>query len=107
MNQVLREEGVPWAVYGEHSSFHVFTNPKGRPDVSPDNFKPLDFAYPELKANAPGAVQKLRIGMILNGVDIMGWPGGNISAVHTDEDRAKTVDAFRESLRMMKAEGDL
>ena len=107
LNDVLRAEGVPWAVYGDYSTFHIFTNPKARADVSPDNFDPLKLDYEELKANAPGAVQKLRIAMILNGVDIMGWPGGNISAVHTDEDRAKTVDAFAESIRMMKAEGDL
>lgn len=107
LNDVLREEEVPWAVYGEYSTWHVFTNPKGRADVSPDNFDPLRFRYDELKANAPGAVQKLRLAMILNGVDIMGWPGGNIAAMHTDEDRAKTVEAFRESIKMMKAEGDL
>jgi glutamate-1-semialdehyde 2,1-aminomutase len=107
LNDVIRSEGVPWAVYGQYSTFHVFTNPKGRPDVSPDTFDPLALKYDELKANAPGAVQKLRLALILNGVDIMGWPGGNICAVHTDADRAKTVAAFRESLRMMKAEGDL
>lgn len=107
LNDVLRAEGVPWAVYGDYSTFHIFTNPKARADVSPDNFDPLKLGYEELKANAPGAVQKLRIAMILNGVDIMGWPGGNISAVHTDEDRAKTVEAFAESIRMMKTEGDL
>ena len=74
---------------------------------SPDNFDPLAFDYSELKANAPGAVQKVRLGMILNGVDIMGWPGGNIAAVHTDEDRAKTVDAFQATIKLMKDEGDL
>ena len=107
LNLVLTEEGVPWAVYGEYSTFHVFTNPKGRSDVSPESFNPLDLDYSELKSNAPGSVQKMRLAMILNGVDIMGWPGGNICAVHTDEDRARTVDAFRESIRMMKAEGDI
>jgi glutamate-1-semialdehyde 2,1-aminomutase len=107
LNQVLREEEVPWAAYGQHSAFHIFTNPKARPDVSPDRFDPLATPYEELKANAPGASQKLRLAMILNGVDITGWPGGTISAVHTDQDRAKTVDAFRKSIRMMKAEGDL
>ena len=30
-------------------------------------------------------MQKLRIAMILNGVDIMGWPGGNICAVVGDK----------------------
>ena len=61
----------------------------------------------ELKGSAAGAVQKLRLAMILNGVDITGWPGGTIAAVHSDEDLQHTVDAFRESLKMMRAEGAL
>ena len=42
--------------------------------------------------------------MLANGVDFMGWPGGVISAAHGDAELAETADAFRESLRMMKAE---
>src|SRR5687767_4709925 len=29
MNEVLEEEGVPWAVYGVHSFFNIYSNPKG------------------------------------------------------------------------------
>jgi glutamate-1-semialdehyde 2,1-aminomutase len=42
--------------------------------------------------------------MLINGVDITGWPGGTISAAHDEADLDKTVDAFRESLRMLRAE---
>ena len=42
--------------------------------------------------------------MLINGVDITGWPGGTISAVHTETDLEQTVDAFRESISMLRAE---
>src|SRR5512134_1785748 len=40
MNEVLAREGVPWAVYGDYSLFHVFTNPDGAP-LDPERFDPL------------------------------------------------------------------
>jgi glutamate-1-semialdehyde 2,1-aminomutase len=110
LNEVLAQEQVPWASYGEFSAFHLFTNPNGRA-LSPGNtaadFDPRALPFDELKGNAAGVVQKLRLAMILNGVDITGWPGGTIAAVHSDEDLQHTVDAFRESLKMMRAEDAL
>ena len=53
------------------------------------------------------AAHRLRIAMLANGVDIMGAPGGLVSAVHGAEDVARTLDAFRVSVRWMKAEGDI
>ena len=43
--------------------------------------------------------------MLINGVDITDWPGGTISATHTDVELEQTVDAFRESIGMLRAEG--
>ena len=110
LNEVLAQEQVPWASYGEFSAFHLFTNPNSRA-LSPGNtaadFDPRALPFDELKGNAAGVVQKLRLAMILNGVDITGWPGGTIAAVHSDEDLQHTVDAFRESLKMMRAEDAL
>ena len=45
--------------------------------------------------------------MLANGVDIMGAPGGLVSAVHSAEDVARTLEAFRVSVRWMKTEGDI
>ena len=42
--------------------------------------------------------------MMVNGVDIAGWPGGVISAVHDDSDLEHTVAAFKESLKMLRAD---
>ena len=58
----------------------------------------------EIKQNPPGVSDKLRLAMLINGVDITGWPGGTISAAHNEANLDQTVEAFRESLRMLRAE---
>ena len=103
LNEVLVDEGVPWAAYGTFSGFHVFLNPEGR-SIRPDRFDPFAIDYRELKANPPGLADRLRLAMLSNGVDVTGWPGGTISAVHGERELKETADAFRESLRMLKAE---
>jgi glutamate-1-semialdehyde 2,1-aminomutase len=105
MTDVLADEGVAWAMYGEHSGFHLFTNPERRP-CDPRAFDPLAVDIFELKNNAPAAT-KLRLGMLNHGVDINGWPGGLISAVHDDDDLDRTLSAFRATIRDLKNEGDL
>ena len=45
--------------------------------------------------------------MSIGGVDISGKPGGLTSAVHTGADIAHTAEALRESIRMLRAEGEL
>jgi glutamate-1-semialdehyde 2,1-aminomutase len=81
-NAVLEAEAVPWAAYGGFSGLHLFTNPKGR-TITPSAFDPI------------------------NGVDISGWPGGCVSAAHGPAEVELTADAFRESLRLLKREGEL
>jgi glutamate-1-semialdehyde 2,1-aminomutase len=97
---------VPWAVYGTFSAFHVFTNPRNR-DVKPTAFDPFDHPIEDLRNNRLGIVAKLRMAMLLGGVDITGWPGGTNTAVHTDDDLERTVAAFREAVVMLKREGEL
>src|SRR5947209_18278392 len=77
-------------------------------DALPITFDPLRHGFKELKAvrNA-NLSHRLRIAMLANGVDIMGAPGGLVSAVHSAEDVARTLEAFRTSARWMKAEGDI
>jgi glutamate-1-semialdehyde aminotransferase len=44
--------------------------------------------------------------MLNEGVDLMGT-GGMVSAAHTEEDAGHTAEAFRQTVRHMKAEGAL
>jgi glutamate-1-semialdehyde 2,1-aminomutase len=107
LRQILAEEDVPWGIYGDASAFLIFQNPNGL-DIDPVTFDPLRHGFKELKAvrNA-NLSHRLRIAMLANGVDIMGAPGGLVSAVHGSEDTARTLEAFRTSVRWMKAEGDI
>ena len=103
LNEVLVDENLPWAAYGTFSGFHVFLNPEGR-DIRPDRFDPFSIDYRELKGNPPGLSDQLRLAMLSNGVDVTGWPGGTISASHGDAELTETAEAFRASIRMLKAE---
>ena len=107
LNDVLAEERVPWAVYGQHSGFYFFLNPDGL-EVEPHAFDPLRAGFETLKRGGKHpAAQKLRLAMSIGGVDMSGKPGGLTSAVHTDSDIARTADALRGSIHMLRAGGEL
>jgi glutamate-1-semialdehyde 2,1-aminomutase len=107
LNDVLEEERVPWAVYGTHTGFHIFTNPRGLP-IGPRNFDPLALGYAELKVpRGHMAVTKLLLAMRTEGVDVPNWPGGPVSAAHGPAEVAETVAAFRTALRALRAEGEI
>jgi hypothetical protein len=45
--------------------------------------------------------------MLLHGVDLTNWPGAMVAAVHGEVDVEDTAEAFRESVRLLKREGDI
>ena len=103
MNEVLEEEGVPWAIYGEHSFFHIYPNPRGE-KLKPTRFDAATLTIASFKGRDERALDKMRLAMLVNGVDLKGWRGGLVSAAHTDADVEITLDAWRKSLRMLKEE---
>jgi glutamate-1-semialdehyde 2,1-aminomutase len=107
LTRVLRDEGVNWVVYGTFSSFHIFTNPENLL-ITAEEIEAGKYDYRTLKGRGrPDVVTRLRLGMLLHGVEIFSWPGGPTSAVHTAEDLERTVEAFRQTLRMLREEGDV
>ena len=107
LTEVLLEEGVPWGVYGEASAFLIFPNP-GRLPIDPARFEPLKLGFKVLKGGRnPQLCYRLRLAMLANGVDIMGAPGGLVSAAHGPSEVAQTLQAFRTAVRWLKAEGDV
>ena len=105
MNELLEEEGMNWAVYGSYAGFHVYTNP-GDADLSPATFDPYDFIPAMLgRTRGEGVTAQVRMGMLVNGVDMNAGPSGTISATHGEEEMAITVDAFRATIRSLKREG--
>jgi glutamate-1-semialdehyde 2,1-aminomutase len=85
----------------------LFTNPE-RVAITPTRFDPLTQSIASLKGERnAGLVHKLRLGMMIHGVDLSSHPGGVISATHGDAELADTVAAMRGTLRMLRAEGEL
>jgi glutamate-1-semialdehyde 2,1-aminomutase len=107
LGRVLRDERVDWSVYGAFSGFHIFMNPENLPITAAD-IEAGKYDYRTLKAKVPASLAaKLRLGMMIHGVELFSWPGGPTSAVHTDGDLEQTTDAFRRTLRMLKEEGEI
>jgi glutamate-1-semialdehyde 2,1-aminomutase len=105
MNAVLEEERVKWAVHGSHSSFHIYTNPEGV-DIVPGAFDAVAFVSKMMnKARGEGVSGQVKMGMLVNGVDMNSGPSGWISAMHGEEEMAVTVDALRTTVRALKREG--
>ena len=103
MNAALRARGVHWCVYGRFSDFHVFPGEAAVEDIYAGRVPAA-----KLKGGtAAELLHKIRAGMLLHGVDTIGWPGGLVSAAHTAEDVARTVEAFARTLDLLAAEGDL
>jgi glutamate-1-semialdehyde 2,1-aminomutase len=106
LNDVITAAGVPWAVYGESSIFHVFTNPARR-DVTPATFDPLDYDFRELALKPQPPIHKLRLALLLSGVDITGWPGGTVSIAHDEDAVEATAEGLAKALHMLKEDGEL
>lgn len=103
INVEFRTARAPWVVYGTFSAFHIFLNPKGR-TMDQRDFDPTQVPAADLKFSPPALVDNLRIALLLNGVDIGGWPGGMTSAAHTTEDLERTVAGFRSAIALLKSE---
>lgn len=104
-NDVIAEEGLNWACHGSFSSFYLFLNPQGLP-IEPHGFDAGRHGPEVFKAKSAIA-NKLRLALLLNGVDISGKPGGTVSAAHTEADIRATADALRDSIKMLREEEDL
>ena len=104
--KVIAEEKLPWAVYGTSSGFHVFLNPKGR-DVSAGRFDPHAVPLDEYKNQPAHLTSRLRLALLLHGVDVGVRLSGFTSIAHTAGDAAEAARALRASIRMLRAEGEL
>jgi glutamate-1-semialdehyde 2,1-aminomutase len=61
----------------------------------------------DLQAQSKALVNRLRLALLVHGVDVNARIGGFVSATHTTDDVAHTADAFRQATRMLKQEGEL
>ena len=94
LNQVIQEEGVNWVVYGEFSGFHILAHQENR-DITLSDIYSGKVDYSILKGSPSSITFEIRIGFLLAGVDIVPWPGGLVSAVHSESDVEKTALALK------------
>ncbi len=107
LNGVVRDQGLNWTVYGEFSDFHIFTNQENE-DIGLEDIYEGKVHYTKLKEGTPSRLAfAIRAGFIVGGVDIAGWPGGMVSAVHCEADIEHTAMAFKEMLSQFKKEGQV
>lgn len=98
IDEVIKRVGVDAWVYGEASLFHLYLQPSrlGLRRESPDHRVLLSYDL--------NLYHQLRCALLLWGVDVHPFHGW-ISAVHSDEDLEKTIEAFEKALRMLQTEG--
>ncbi|MGA8550745.1 MAG: aspartate aminotransferase family protein, partial [Stellaceae bacterium] len=107
INEAFEEERVPWAAYGTFSMLHIFTNPDHVP-ITPTRFDPHQQSTESLTGNRQaGTVHKLRLAMMVNGVDLSGSPGGLVSATHGEPELEDTLKAIGKTVRMLRQEGEI
>jgi glutamate-1-semialdehyde 2,1-aminomutase len=106
-NRVLAEEDIPWAVYGEHSVLHFFTNPEGL-RIDPLAWDALAQPASIFKPDPRRAMlAKLYLALVVGGIDPKGPRGAIVSATHGEAEIAAATAAWRQALRMLKEEGEL
>lgn len=106
LNEVLAEAAVPWAVYGTSSGFHFFLNPKGRA-ITPAGFDPFACSMEELKTQPARLASRLRLSLLLHGVDLGVRLAGFTSIAHDAADIAEVAAALRASLQMLRDDGEI
>lgn len=105
MNAVVKQLGFDWCVYGDFSAFHIFTNPEHETVTPEDIMEGRVDSWKLRGATSAELINKLRVGFLCGGVDVVPWPGGLVSGVHSDEDLEKTIAAFENLLKLLAEEG--
>jgi glutamate-1-semialdehyde 2,1-aminomutase len=106
LNELLETERLPWAIYGTFSGFHLFLNPQGR-DLRPTRFDAAACPMEELKAQPARLAARLRLALLVQGIDGNPRLGGFLSATHTETDVQDTIAGWREAIGMLRAEHEL
>ncbi len=102
---MIAEAGLPWACHGSFSSFYLFLNPQGL-EIDPASFDAAEYGAEIFKAKSP-LVTKLRLALLLEGIDVNGKPGGSVSAAHEVADIEHAAGALARAIDWLRAEGDL
>ena len=103
MEAILEEERAAGYAYGDSSVFHVYF--EAHPGSGARSRAELHSTDASTLKSIPGTVvTAFQRNLNIRGVDLMSYTGGVTSAAHTEADVRQTLDAFRETIRVMLAE---
>ena len=102
-NQVMDAHGLSGCVYGTYSMFHISLY---NPSNTQEKLNPDDRSRPfiSMRDVNPALYGKMKRGLQVNGVDLMG-DGGMLSTAHTEEDVREAAAAFDRTVDLLKQEG--
>jgi glutamate-1-semialdehyde 2,1-aminomutase len=104
LNDMFSRQNINWCCYGDFSLLHLMPDYNG-PRPESDDFIPYDGTVRKLDAaKNPKRIHAFRQAMLLNGVDLPGT-GMFLTACHSADDIAKTVDAVGKSIAMLRDDG--
>jgi glutamate-1-semialdehyde 2,1-aminomutase len=100
MEDILEEEQAAGYAYGDSSVFHVYL--EAHPGSGAGSRADLHTTDATTLKSIPGrVVTAFQRNLNIRGVDLMSYTGGVTSAAHTEEDVRQTLEAFRETIRVM------
>ena len=101
LNDTSVVEGSSAVVYGTFSGFHVYYNREN--EITLNAISDGTVPFHVLKDGMPTSlVHEFRTCMLAEGVDLIPWPGGVISASHTDAELERTATAFKQALKQLE-----
>jgi glutamate-1-semialdehyde 2,1-aminomutase len=102
MNAALCELGIPGFVYGQSSEFRIVVAGTQVPEAT--DYDPHDLPWALMAEGMPGERTRLmQLALTNRGVHLFG-AGGLVSSVHTEDDIARTVEAWRDALVELRGE---
>jgi glutamate-1-semialdehyde 2,1-aminomutase len=105
LNEMYASEGVNWAAYGTFSGFHTYMSEGG--SIDPVTFDPTTRGMMQLKSQPQRLGSRLRLALLVQGIDTNGRIGGFLSTTHTQADVEQTVAGFRAAIQMLRADGEM
>jgi glutamate-1-semialdehyde 2,1-aminomutase len=104
-NRVLREQGISGRLYGR-TIIHLYL---GEMDYEPadDTLPPTKDPQKIMGASMGPVRARLTLNLLQRGVAVINGEAFVMSQAHTEQDVARTVEAFSASLEAMKREGSL
>jgi len=104
LNEMFARKSAKWIAYGDFSGVKIHSSYDG-PRPTDDDFIPYDNQLEQVDRKWDGQLtHAFRCGLLLNGIDWMGWHG-MISAAHDDNDIDRVVHAFSDTIDRLRTDG--